>query len=725
MRSCRPPTGGPRHVATQILTKQRIGLRYMEAFLYHFHGLGPFDFSSLRPSDLPDLQKLAAAQQLEIVPTIYLRREALADFSRTVKEYHLLQSDGLVPNIRGFAVEGPLLGPQGGIPRTGKWYPDGMEWEALATLGRYGLKYIVMAPDAMALEDSIESGLPFSQVLENFYDNGLRIAFGHFHRDDPERSAARLGEALEFIHSRYRTSPFLVLTDHLYNDMPRNFTHAWRKPTDQPRRTTELAPVVRADWENADLAGLLGPVPAAILTAARGGLLMPCLNFDGYHVDLEICRKTFDYLGEDRLIMLTDHTEVSVMAREELHLDKDSRLWLRDDGKVAAGTSDHRRQRTNMSAIGLTAPAIEKLLLTNAQLTIAYSVRRAGQKFLIAELISAPLPASTGSRWALTGVPTIILAAGEGTRLQPVTYHLAKALVPILNVPLLYWTVARSIAVGSTQLVTNRHFLADQIYAASARLKGQAGVDLITVLEPRLTGPAGGVVACRESLPAADCYLITNGDLWCDVDLADLVAVHRQSGADLTITAVAVPDPWRFGVLELSGAHVVAMHEKIRDPPVDVLVNAGIYVINPRALGLLSAPGDGVYDFRDVVPMLLTAGLSVMAYRSAACWRDIGDCGTYLEANLSALGSPAVALVATQATERLWVQGSRAAVAVSEIVGGAIIGHQALVADGALLDQAVIGPGASIGSGASVSRSVVMPCASVPSHHVVHDEIVL
>lgn len=346
----------------------------MRVFLYHFHGLGRFDFSTLNPGDLDELQELAAEQDLEIVPTVYLHRAALPQFTEVVEAFGSARTDGRLPNIAGFAVEGPLLGPQGGIPRAGRWFPTWAEWRELACLGRHGLRYIVMAPDAMELGDEIEPGFTFGDLLAEFYDHGARIAVGHFHRDDPARSARRLNDVLELLHSRYESSPFLVLTDHLFNDMPRNFTHAWRTAEQRERRASELAEFLAHEWEGADLKKLLGPVPAAMITAAQAGLLMPCLNFDGYHVDLEVCRKTVEYLGEDRLITLTDHTELPTMAGEPLTRDESSELWMRDDGVVAAGSAGHVPQARNMRSIGLSEEAIGKLFCTTPRQAIAYQV---------------------------------------------------------------------------------------------------------------------------------------------------------------------------------------------------------------------------------------------------------------------------------------------------------------------------------------------------------------
>lgn len=347
----------------------------MKAFLYHVHGLGPFDFSSLRPEDLPPIQKIAAERDMEVLPTIFLSRNALPALTDVHKAYDELREAGEVPNIAGFAVEGPLLGPMGGIPREGKWIPTVQEWESLVDLGRLGLRYIVMAPDAMELHEEIAPGFRFGDLLLRFYDNGVKIALGHFHHSDPQRSARLTREVIEFLHERYESSPYLVLTDHLFNDMPRNFTHTWRTDEEMLRRQAELTPFLEHDWETSDLVELLGPVPAELLAATREGLITPCLNFDGKHVDLEVCRLTVDYLGADRLIALTDHIEVDQMANEKLTKATNG-LWMRNDGVVAAGSTGYERQREHMESIGIAGDAVTNLFDTVPRAAIESPIRR-------------------------------------------------------------------------------------------------------------------------------------------------------------------------------------------------------------------------------------------------------------------------------------------------------------------------------------------------------------
>ncbi|QOW02042.1 amidohydrolase family protein [Rhodococcus pyridinivorans] len=325
-------------------------------------------------SDLPELETLSEQRGLEILPTVYLRRPALGAFESLLQAYDKYQSDFPETRVRGFAVEGPMLGPDGGIPRAGVWTPSVEEWKRLAKLGRYGLRYIVMAPDAMELEDEVGPGFTFADLLVSFYDNNCRVALGHFHRDAPELSARRMRRVIDFLHSRYEASPYLILTDHLYNDMPRNFRHAYRSAEELALRGEELPAVIGQPWNRDMLVDLLGPVPAEMIEAANERKLFPCINFDGYHVDLEVVRKTVEYLGADKVIVLTDHTEIASMAQEQL-TDDGSLLWRRDDGKVAAGMSGPELQRQNMAAIGLSEPQIEQMFWKNPRAAIEYSVK--------------------------------------------------------------------------------------------------------------------------------------------------------------------------------------------------------------------------------------------------------------------------------------------------------------------------------------------------------------
>jgi N-acetylglucosamine-6-phosphate deacetylase len=146
--------------------------------------------------------------------------------------------------------------------------------------------------------------------------------------------------------------------------MPRNFVHAWRGEA-RSRRDRELEEFLQVAWRPENLSEILGPVPSALLEAARDGRLLPCLNFDGFHVDLAVCQRTIEYIGADSIIAITDHIETVSMAGEALHSAQDSPLWYREDGVVAAGSKGMEWQVENMRRIALTEPEIHSMTTEN------------------------------------------------------------------------------------------------------------------------------------------------------------------------------------------------------------------------------------------------------------------------------------------------------------------------------------------------------------------------
>lgn len=348
----------------------------MAAILFHSHGIGEFDYSSLSVADLDSVNNLAMRRDLVILPTVYLRRKYFSTFIDVLKAFDAARSVNELSHISGFSVEGPLLGPEGGVPREGRWQPTATEWQALASLGRSGLRYIVIAPDAMELADEIGTGFTFADLLLELYDNGVRIAVGHFKRGDPDLSASRLTAVINFLHRHYEPSPYLVLTDHLFNDMPRLFSNAWRTPEQRAHRLEELTAFLRIAWKSTTLNETLGPVPAVLLNAARDGRLTPTLNFDGEHVDMEICLRTVDFLGADRLIAMTDDTESATMAGEILHQIPDNGLWYRVDGAISAGSCGYLRQVENMTRAGLSQEEIDTLFRRTPGRALAFTPAR-------------------------------------------------------------------------------------------------------------------------------------------------------------------------------------------------------------------------------------------------------------------------------------------------------------------------------------------------------------
>nr|WP_269814809.1 NDP-sugar synthase [Nocardia aurea] len=328
----------------------------------------------------------------------------------------------------------------------------------------------------------------------------------------------------------------------------------------------------------------------------------------------------------------------------------------------------------------------------------------------------------------MSGVAAVLLCAGMGARLRPLTDSVAKPLAPILNTPLLYWNIAALSDSGIGTLVANVYTKSHQFELAAAKLREKFGIGLILVHERSLSGPAGGLVECASAVSDVECYAVVSGDAFTQLNFVELLDTYRSSGADMAIVVTRVLDTDRFGVVQLRGDDVVGIEDWTVATPAGAFVNCGIYVISPKVLSWLNPSGvAGSYDFKHVIPTLLSRGCSIRAYQTTAYWDDVGTVDSLRRANLWALSSDMASRVATSVPigdGRLWVQGTRAIGRGVILKDDALVGAGAIVGDDVVLSNSVVGTWAKIGVGARLSDSLIMPGAVVPPGSIIHGKVV-
>jgi NDP-mannose synthase len=232
-------------------------------------------------------------------------------------------------------------------------------------------------------------------------------------------------------------------------------------------------------------------------------------------------------------------------------------------------------------------------------------------------------PTQLGTRARRSGTRAIILAGGRGTRLAPFTSVLPKPLMPIGNRSILEIVVDQLGHCGFTDVTLSVGYLSHLIRAVfDHRTAGGAPGPTITyVHEDSPLGTAGPLRLVGE---LTDAFLVMNGDLLTDLDYADLVRRHRESGTMLTVATQRRTTRLDYGVLHLDGAHgdVRAVTSYEEKPEFVSNVSMGVYVLEPRVMDFI--PADGAFDFPDLVHALLDAGLPVCAYPYDGLWFDIG-----------------------------------------------------------------------------------------------------
>jgi len=209
----------------------------------------------------------------------------------------------------------------------------------------------------------------------------------------------------------------------------------------------------------------------------------------------------------------------------------------------------------------------------------------------------------------------MVLAAGRGQRLRPLSDTCPKVLLPFRGRPLLEHVVILLARHGFTDIMVNLHHLAEQVRTTMGD-GGRWGVRLSYSREGRLLGTAGAIRRVARWLDDGP-FLVYYGDNLSNFDLTDLVAAHRAGGAIATVGLLWMDEPTTRGIVHVDAAgRVDRWIEKPQPQDVfpDYLVNAGTYLLQPEIVAHI--PARAPSDFaRDVFPALLARGIEVRGHR--------------------------------------------------------------------------------------------------------------
>ena len=197
----------------------------------------------------------------------------------------------------------------------------------------------------------------------------------------------------------------------------------------------------------------------------------------------------------------------------------------------------------------------------------------------------------------------LLLAAGLGTRLRPLTENMPKCLVPINGRPLLLWWFDLLEEHNVDEVVINLHHLPEQVQAEVEQYSGRLEIRLVH--EGKLLGSAGTIHANREYFADEEQFFILYADNLTDVNLTALADFNKRHSAPLTVGLFHAEDPSACGIAELGQeGRIVAFTEKPENPSGD-LASAGMFVARPELFDYLR-PVSTPWDFgRHVMPELV------------------------------------------------------------------------------------------------------------------------
>lgn len=311
----------------------------------------------------------------------------------------------------------------------------------------------------------------------------------------------------------------------------------------------------------------------------------------------------------------------------------------------------------------------------------------------------------------------MVLAAGLGTRLRPITYAMPKPMAPVLNRPVMEHIVRLLARHDFAEAIANLHWFPETIEGHFG--DGSAfGVELAYSREEALLGTSGGVRNAAEFL--GESFLVISGDALTDIDLGAMRAFHESHDGIATLATKRVGDTSQFGVaIADAGGRIQGFQEK-PDPSeaLSDLANCGIYMFRAEVFDYFPAPGaskaagegdpPGFADWAmDVFPALLENDVPFYSHEIDDYWNDIGNLDELRQGNFDALrGEVRIDPGAPEVGDQV-----RAASPLgdAEVEGPALIGERVELGAGVRIQgPAIVGDGARLGDGAWIRESILL-----------------
>jgi len=304
----------------------------------------------------------------------------------------------------------------------------------------------------------------------------------------------------------------------------------------------------------------------------------------------------------------------------------------------------------------------------------------------------------------------LVLAAGHGTRLQPLTAFVPKPLVPIRGKPVTLLTLEQLAAIGCQAIAVNLHHQGEAIRQSLRDSVG--GVPLTYSVEDEILGTLGALGPLQEFFRPAELVLVINGDSLCRWPLRRLIRRHLRGSyeATLLVSKSIDPKPFGGGVAVEERKRIVSFRQEGEDnPKLRRRVFMGAHVLSPTILDRLpTGPADFVSDLYE--PML-GIGAGIGAVESSRKWHDLGTPERYRQAVLK------------WGRRRGW-QAVDVEVAGEVAVERSVLEREVRVETGSQVKDSVILQGARIGQGCRVTEAIIGPGVNLPPHTTVKRRMV-
>lgn len=306
----------------------------------------------------------------------------------------------------------------------------------------------------------------------------------------------------------------------------------------------------------------------------------------------------------------------------------------------------------------------------------------------------------------------IILCAGEGTRMRPLTYTGAKHLIPVANKPVISYIIESIASAGIKELgiVVSPH--REEEFKLTLGDGSRWGLKISYILQRQPRGLAHAV-GCAQEFLEREPFLVYLGDNLLENGVTEFVKAFEHGGVNASLMLVEVEDPRSFGVAQLKDSQIVKVIEKPQEPPSNLAI-VGVYLFDGKifeAIREIKPSWREELEITDAIQRLIDKGYRVTPHLVQGWWKDVGKPDDILQANRFLL-ERITTHVEGKLDERSQIKGRvhiapRAQIQNSELRGPLVIGEDAFIKDSFIGPFTAIGPRVTL-TESEIEYSIVM-----------------
>jgi mannose-1-phosphate guanylyltransferase len=313
-------------------------------------------------------------------------------------------------------------------------------------------------------------------------------------------------------------------------------------------------------------------------------------------------------------------------------------------------------------------------------------------------------------------IRTIMMAGGKGTRLRPLTLVRPKPMIPLVNKPIIEYTVDRLKKFGFNDIIMTLNYMSTNI-KKYFKDGSEFDMDIRYSVEKWPLGTGGSVKKAEKYID--DTFMVVSGDVLTDINFKDVVRFHKEKGAIATMVLTEVEDPTHFGIAVMDKDSRVTEYLEKPSPEeaFSNVANTGIYIFEPEIFDFFEGKEKEVDFSKDIFPEVIEQDAGIYGYVFNGYWNDIGRPETYLEATYDILDQKMKQnFYKTKIEEgigkigNIWVGKNSYIDKKARIEGPVVIGNNCTIKEGCKISKgSVIGDNVSIGKDVNIDGAVLLP----------------